>query len=67
MDEVRIKVEARASGGDDAAHGRLLAAYVKDAIGISATVEVTAPGSLPRSTGKAARVLDHRNPSLRGA
>jgi phenylacetate-CoA ligase len=67
MDELRIKVEARAGGGDDAAHGRLLAAYVKDAIGISATVEVTAPGSLPRSAGKAARVLDHRNPSLRGA
>jgi phenylacetate-CoA ligase len=60
MDEVRIKVEARASGGDDAGEGRSLAAYVKDAIGISATVEVGAPGSLPRSAGKVARVVDLR-------
>ncbi|HEU4969110.1 MAG TPA: phenylacetate--CoA ligase PaaK [Sphingomonas sp.] len=60
MDEVRIKVEARASGGDDAGQGRLLAGYVKEVIGISATVEVGAPGSLPRSAGKAARVVDLR-------
>jgi phenylacetate-CoA ligase len=60
MDEVRIKVEARASGADDAAQGLLLAGYVKDAVGISATVEVSAPGSLPRSAGKAARVVDLR-------
>jgi phenylacetate-CoA ligase len=60
LDEVRIKVEARAPGDGGAGHARLLAAYVKDAIGISATVEVSAPGSLPRSAGKAARVVDLR-------
>ncbi|GAO38714.1 phenylacetate--CoA ligase [Sphingomonas changbaiensis NBRC 104936] len=60
MDEVRIKVEARAADGGEAAHGRLLAAYVKEVVGISAAVEVGAPGSLPRSAGKAARVIDLR-------
>jgi phenylacetate-CoA ligase len=59
MDEVRIRVEARADG-EGAGHGRQLAGYVKDAIGISAAVEVSAPGSLPRSAGKAARVVDLR-------
>ena len=64
MDEVRIKVEARVAGGDAAEQGRLLAGYVKDAIGISAAVEVGAPGSLPRSAGKAARVTDLRKDAM---
>ena len=62
LDEVALHVEARA---DCAGHlhdeqGRLLSAYVKDRIGISATIVVEAPGSLSRSAGKAVRVEDLR-------
>lgn len=62
MDEVCIKVEARADCaiGDYGAQGRLLAGYVKEIIGISARTDVSDPGSLPRSSGKAARVNDLR-------
>jgi len=38
----------------------LLAAKVKDNIGISADIRVAATGSLPRSSGKANRVKDRR-------
>jgi len=38
----------------------LLAAALKDNIGISAEIRVTASGSLPRSAGKANRVKDRR-------
>ncbi len=61
MDEVTIQVEARdAEPTDHAAQGRLLSAYVKDVIGISARAEVVMPGGLARSTGKASRVRDLR-------
>jgi phenylacetate-CoA ligase len=62
MDEVKVLVERRADCGDqDAAlHGRQLADHIKVNIGISVTVEVTAPAALPRSAGKAARVRDLR-------
>ncbi len=62
MDEVRIDVETR-DGCDEAtslAQGQLLAAHVKDAIGITARVTTVRAGTLPRSTGKASRVRDLR-------
>ena len=62
MDEVVLHVEVRADF-DPAmsdAQGRLLCAYVKDAIGISARAEVARPGQLARSDGKASRVRDRR-------
>ena len=63
MDELRIHVEARpehASEAERAASGDLLAHHVKDMIGITAAVVVTAPGEVERSQGKARRVVDRR-------
>jgi phenylacetate-CoA ligase len=62
LDEICIVVEARAGleGHAHQAQASLLAAKLKDNIGISATVRVTTCGSLPRSAGKASRVKDRR-------
>jgi phenylacetate-CoA ligase len=61
MDQVLVQVELRDSGCDDsAAHGRQLSSLIKSNIGISVKIDVCAPGTLPRSTGKATRVRDLR-------
>jgi phenylacetate-CoA ligase len=62
LDEIAVTVEARADIATDAhaAAAALLAGKLKDHVGISAQVRVVASGSLPRSTGKAARVKDRR-------
>jgi phenylacetate-CoA ligase len=63
MDEVTIYVEARSATAADeqAEQARLLAVYIKDAVGISARTEIVAVDSLARSTGKASRVRDLRS------
>jgi phenylacetate-CoA ligase len=62
LDEIAIAVEARADLETHAhrAQAHMLAAKLKDHIGISADIRVAASGSLPRSTGKASRVKDRR-------
>jgi phenylacetate-CoA ligase len=62
LDEIRIVVEARAELADAAKAGEaaLLAAKLKDVIGISAQIQIAAAGSLPRSAGKALHVRDRR-------
>ncbi|MDB5710413.1 MAG: phenylacetate-CoA ligase [Sphingomonas bacterium] len=62
MDEVTIHVEARIGVAPDeqAAQGKLLSAYIKDVIGISAHTRIAPAASLARSTGKASRVRDLR-------
>jgi phenylacetate-CoA ligase len=62
LDHVSIAVEARPELGDNArrAEALLLAAKLKDHIGISADIRVIASGSLPRSAGKASHVKDRR-------
>jgi phenylacetate-CoA ligase len=62
MDEVTIHVEARSGLGPDeqAEQGKLLSAFIKDVIGISARTHIGAAESLARSTGKASRVRDLR-------
>jgi phenylacetate-CoA ligase len=62
LDEISIVVEARPELGDNArqAEALLLAAKLKDNIGISADIHVAASGSLPRSAGKASHVKDRR-------
>jgi phenylacetate-CoA ligase len=62
MDEVTIHVEARAGVApeEQTVQGRLLSAYIKDVIGVSARTEIAAADSLTRSTGKASRVRDLR-------
>jgi phenylacetate-CoA ligase len=62
LDEILIVVEGRPELNDASRHGEamLLAAKLKDNIGISADVRVAASGSLARSAGKASRVKDRR-------
>ncbi len=62
MDEVRVLVEARPETivAEHAAQARLLTGLVKDAVGISISVDVRPPATLDRSAGKAARVRDRR-------
>jgi len=62
LDEITIVVEVRAEFAEQGHQGeaRMLAAKLKDNIGISADVRVAASGTLPRSAGKARHVKDRR-------
>ena len=62
LDEMRIVVEMRADRAvhDHTAAAKRLESKVKVLIGISAQIYVAPRGSLPRSTGKAAHVVDLR-------
>jgi phenylacetate-CoA ligase len=63
LDEMVVRVEARAEL-DPARYdeqGGLLAGYVKERVGISATIAVAPPGTVSRSAGKAVRVVDLRS------
>ncbi|MDE2334432.1 MAG: phenylacetate--CoA ligase [Rhodospirillales bacterium] len=62
LDTMTVRVEARpeAWGMDPAPYGRELTHAIKARIGVTARVEVTAPGSVERSLGKARRVIDRR-------
>lgn len=62
LDEVLILAEARPhfdAAQRKAAAGQLIR-HLKDIVGITVRVDVQEPGSLPRSEGKAKRVLDRR-------
>jgi phenylacetate-CoA ligase len=59
MDELKIIVEMR-EGADAAAAAKELKLHVKTMIGVSAAVEIAAPGAVERSVGKAKRVRDLR-------
>jgi phenylacetate-CoA ligase len=62
LDEIRIVVEARAQLAHESqpTEALLLAAKLKDHIGISADIRIVPCGSLARSAGKAQRVRDLR-------
>jgi phenylacetate-CoA ligase len=62
LDEMIVHVEARpeSSGPDADDAAILLACHIKDCIGLTARVAVSAPGSIERSLGKARRVIDRR-------
>ena len=63
MDALTVHVEARPDSIDTvtmAAEARLLESRVKDIIGVTCRVDVTMPGSIERSLGKAKRVIDRR-------
>ena len=62
LDEITIVVEARADLAEHAhpREAQMLAAKLKDNIGISAGIRVAASGTLPRSAGKASRIKDRR-------
>jgi phenylacetate-CoA ligase len=61
MDQLTVLVEAdpAARGGREAA-AAVIAARVRDGVGISVAVEVVDPGTLERSMGKMRRVIDQR-------
>jgi phenylacetate-CoA ligase len=69
LDQLRIEVEAQPGVEPVAfdALAREAVHHVKSLIGVSAEITVMAPGSLPRSQGKAARVRDLRATAATGA
>jgi phenylacetate-CoA ligase len=63
LDVMRLLVEARPEQADEAsreAQAALLAAHIKNNIGVSAEVVVSDPGKVERSVGKARRIIDLR-------
>ncbi|MFE9609816.1 phenylacetate--CoA ligase PaaK [Streptomyces sp. NPDC006012] len=62
LDALTVRVEARpgATPGTRQEAARLVAAAVKDGIGVSADVEIVEPESLERSVGKIRRIVDLR-------
>ena len=60
LDEMQVRVEAAPGGADRAAAARELQHHIKSVVGVSARVNVCDPGVLPRSEGKARRVIDNR-------
>ena len=64
MDELKVRVEASEELHRDRDGVRMveqrLAASLQSALGVGCRVEVVAPRELPRSEGKAVRVVDHR-------
>jgi phenylacetate-CoA ligase len=62
LDEVALHVETLAGVGesDYADCARSLAATIKSYAGVTMQVEVVGPGTIPRSQGKAVRVVDQR-------
>jgi len=62
LDEMEILVEAAmgAGEGDRKAAAAELAHHVKSIIGVTARINVTDPGGVARSQGKAVRVIDQR-------
>jgi len=59
LDTLQVRIEAR-EDGDHAGLRRLAEERVKDTIGLTVSVTVLSPGALPRSDGKAKRVIDLR-------
>jgi phenylacetate-CoA ligase len=63
MDVMTIRTEALPEAADEAARGAMadrLEKLVKDNVGISTEVIVGEPGAVPRSQGKAVRIVDER-------
>ncbi len=63
MDAMRVNVEATPDAADSlskAAAARMLSKRIKDNAGVSTEIIVSDPGGVPRSEGKAVRVIDNR-------
>jgi phenylacetate-CoA ligase len=59
LDALEIRIEA-AEGVDPTGLAELAGRRVRETIGLGVQVEVVLPGTLPRSEGKARRVVDRR-------
>jgi phenylacetate-CoA ligase len=63
MDQMRVICEcadASVTGDARQAAAKMLSAKIKQTVGISAAVDITDVGGVPRSEGKAVRILDNR-------
>ena len=54
---VRVEAASAIDGGEAARLGDLAQRQIKNMVGVSASIEVVAPGEVPRSEGKAQRVV----------
>jgi len=61
MDEMIINVEAKTEAETNTGHAKLLQQKVKQLVGVSSKVNILGCGEVPRSEGKAQRVIDNRN------
>lgn len=63
LDELAVAVEMQPNADPQECRreGLLLMQRIKDSLGITVQVDVTPPGTIARSTGKAARVIDTRS------
>ncbi len=61
LDCLTVLAERKDAGDDDAAAlGQALTRRIKEFVGVTSVVKVGEPGSVPRSQGKAVRVIDRR-------
>jgi phenylacetate-CoA ligase len=60
MDELTLRCEPAGAGVDAAQLESRIEALLKEQTGIRIAVELLEPGEIPRSEGKAVRVLDQR-------
>ncbi len=60
MDELTLECEPSSLDGDHAGLRKTLEKNLKEGTGVRITVSVVQPGSVPRSEGKAVRVVDRR-------
>ncbi|MFK7730355.1 MAG: phenylacetate--CoA ligase PaaK [Pseudomonadales bacterium] len=60
LDQISVQVEASDASIDNDARCKELQQKIKGLIGVSASINLQAPGSIPRSEGKAKRVIDNR-------
>jgi phenylacetate-CoA ligase len=63
MDELAVQIEPATSDVDAATLGSTVETLLREHIGIRVAVEVLPPGAVPRSEGKAVRVVDRREES----
>jgi phenylacetate-CoA ligase len=60
MDELTLECEPSSLDGDPAGLKQTLEHHLKEATGVRIAVSVLEPGAVPRSEGKAVRVVDRR-------
>jgi len=61
LDQLKVNCEVSDSSVDTVKTAEILARQIKDFIGISVAVNIVQEGRMPRSQGKAQRVIDLRN------
>jgi phenylacetate-CoA ligase len=63
LDELTVRIEAASTTADAREReelGRVLGQNIKNTIGVTASVDVTEPGTVERSVGKMRRIIDNR-------